>query len=130
MHENGKTSNSWTQAAILSESATLTRSERFERFHEANPAVYVALVESARSFRRQTGRDRCGMSLLFARVRWVLAVETDEGEPALNNDYLPFYSRLIMAREPDLSGMFDVRRSDADEWVAGYVGNTMTSTAA
>ena len=27
--------------------------------------------------------------------------------------------RLIMLREPDLAGLFDLRSSEADEWIAG-----------
>jgi hypothetical protein len=91
-----------------------TTEQRFADFHEANPLVYSELVKAARQFRQQTGRQRCGMSLLFGRVRWVLSLQTKGDVFRLNNDYLPFYSRLVMAQEPDLAGMFDTRRSVAD----------------
>jgi hypothetical protein len=113
-------SQSGTRAAALTVTP-MSRNERFERFHEANPAVYAAIVSSARSYRRQTGRDVVGMSLLFGRVRWVLALATDEADPGLNDHYQPFYARLIMARESDLAGMFAVRSSHADAWITDYL---------
>lgn len=92
-----------------------TIEERFIEFHHDNPRVYDELVRAARLYKRQTGRGKCGMSLLFGRVRWVLAMETDSADGfRLNNNYASFYSRLIMAQEPDLEGMFDTRRSIAD----------------
>ena len=113
-------SQSGTRAAALTVTP-MSRNERFERFHEANPAVYAAIVSSARSYRRQTGRTTCGMSLLFGRVRWVLALATDEDDPGLNDHYAPYYARLIMAQEPDLAEMFETRRSDADAWLTDYL---------
>lgn len=112
-----------TRAAVLTDEP-LSPAERFERFHEANPAVYAAIVSSARSYRRQTGRTTCGMSLLFGRARWVLALATDEDDPGLNDHYQPYYSRLIMAQEPDLNGMFAVRSSHADAWITEYLART------
>jgi hypothetical protein len=88
---------------------------RFERFHAENPHVYDELVKAARLYRQQTGNAKCGMTLLVGRVRWVLALRTSGDGFRLNNNYAPFYSRLIMAQEPDLAGMFDLRRSYADE---------------
>lgn len=118
-----------TRAAILQdpEDIALTPSEAFERFHDANPHVYDLLVRSARAYKKQTGHEKCGMSLLFGRARWVLAVETDEGDPGLNNNYASFYARLVMAQEADLSTMFDLRRSTADEWINDYISRKAVS---
>lgn len=92
-----------------------TPQQKFDEFHTENPHVYDELVKSARLYRQQTGNAKCGMSLLFGRVRWVLALRTTDEAPRLNNNYAPFYSRLLMEQEPDLAGMFDTRRSIADE---------------
>lgn len=89
--------------------------EAFEEFHRTNPHVYDELVRSARLYREQTGREQCGMSLLFGRVRWVLSLRTEGDAFKLNNNFAPFYSRLLMEREPDLAGMFHLRRALADE---------------
>ena len=59
------------------------------------------------------------LSLLIGRVRWVLAMRTNSVDYKINNNYAPFYSRLIMEQEPDLRGMFRLRRSVADgRWAA------------
>ncbi len=44
-----------------------------------------------------------------------------EGEPwRLNDHHLPYYARLIMRDEPDLTGLFETRRSPADAWIADF----------
>jgi hypothetical protein len=89
--------------------------EKFWEFHATHPRVYRELVTAARLYRTDTGREKCGMSLLVGRIRWVLALdEDDEDDFFLNNNYIPFYSRLIMMNEPDLDGMFETRQSIAD----------------
>lgn len=100
------------------EDTTLTPAQRFERFHDANPAVYQLIVEKAREW-RAAGNGKLGMSLLFGIVRWVIALET-KGDPyRINDHYVPFYSRLVMWQEPDLADLFDLRRAhNADQWIA------------
>jgi hypothetical protein len=44
-------------------------------------------------------------------------LSTRGDEFKLNNDYRAPYARLIMRREPDLDGLFETRRSIADEVV-------------
>jgi hypothetical protein len=92
-----------------------TTADRFDEFHAANPHVYEALVRLAREWVQRTGRRQLGMKALFERARWDLVLSTTDPDFVLNNDYTPFYSRLIMARESDLSGLFALRRSTADE---------------
>jgi hypothetical protein len=92
-----------------------TRAERFERFHQDNPHVYDLMVRLARDWKRRTGRNRLGVAALWERMRWELAVRTTDEAPALNNDHKAFYARLIMRQEPDLEGLFEVRRSVADD---------------
>lgn len=88
----------------------------FLEFHRDNPHVYRALVEAARQYVKLTGHSKCSMDLLMHHARWVLTVETkvaDEGWK-LNDNHTAFYARLIMAREEDLAGLFDLRKSVAD----------------
>lgn len=92
---------------------------RFEEFHAANPHVYRTLVEQARRWVRETGRHKLGAQMLIERVRWVLAITTRGDDYKINNDYAAFYARLLMYREPDLAGLFDLRRSEADGWDPG-----------
>ena len=104
----------FTVTAVGDESAAVTTPERFETFHRTHPHVYQVLVRLAREWVARTGRRKVGIAILWERMRWELAVQTNEA-PKLNNDYRAYYSRLIMANEPDLSELFEVRRSAADE---------------
>lgn len=92
-----------------------TTAERFVAFHAENPHVYDVLVRLAREWVQRTGRRQLGMKALFERARWDLVISTTDPDFVLNNDYTAYYSRLIMAHEPDLAGIFALRRSVADE---------------
>ena len=84
---------------------------KFWEFHQNNPQVYVTLVRLTREA-RAAGKSKLGIKALWERMRWDLWLYTarDAEEPALNNSFTSRYVRLIIAREPDLSGMFEVRR--------------------
>lgn len=90
--------------------------ERFETFHRENPHVYRTLAALARQW-LSTGREKLGIATLFERARWELTLATAGDEFKLNNDFRAFYSRLLMAQEVDLAGLFDLRKSAADEWI-------------
>lgn len=94
-----------------------TIAERFEDFDRSNPHVYRTLVRLAREWVEQTGRRKIGTKALFEVARWQIALATSDPDFKLNNSYTAFYSRLIMRREADLSGLFDLRHSSADEWI-------------
>jgi hypothetical protein len=47
--------------------------------------------------------------MLIERVRWELGL--GDGDPIrLNNNFAPFYARLLMERDPALAGAFNLRR--------------------
>lgn len=80
--------------------------DKFTQFHANNPHIYDALVQVARRL-RDRGIKRYSIAGLFEVVRFELAISTvDNSGFKLGNDYKPHYSRLIMAQEPDLGGMF------------------------
>lgn len=95
----------------------LTPSQRFERFHGENPEVYRQIVTRCREW-HQAGNGKLGMSLLFGVIRWQLALQT-KGDPyKINDRHAAYYARLVMWLEPDLDGVFEVRRSaEADAWI-------------
>lgn len=98
--------------------ATLTASERFERFHAAHGHVYDAIVRLARRWRSATGRDQQGVKRLIEIARWDEGIRTGE-EPEINNSHAPYYARLIMLRESDLAEAFEIRRAaEPDAWIA------------
>ena len=94
---------------------------KFDAFHAANPHVYTTLVRLAREWVGRTGRHKLGIATLYERARWEIALNTSDADFRLNNDYRAYYARLIMAQERDLAGLFDLRTSKADLWIAGAV---------
>lgn len=94
-----------------------TLAQRFERFNAENPNVYATLVRLARDWSRQTGGHKIGIKSLYEVARWHIALETNTPDYKLNNSYTAFYARLIMLQERDLRGIFDLRVSEADEWI-------------
>lgn len=87
--------------------------EDFWAFHMANPQVYAGLVRLAREWRARRGSQRVGMKMLFEVLRWHVALTTQGDVFKLNNNYTSYYARLIMDREPDLDGVFEIRRLHA-----------------
>ena len=84
--------------------------ERFERFHNDNPEVLDRIHEIALDLRLNRGFQRCSMTLIFERLRWLHALETHgEEDFLLNNNYKPYYARVLMAMDPRLDGFFELR---------------------
>jgi hypothetical protein len=90
----------------------LTEAERsFREWHDTNPHIYERLVYHARRL-KAAGQTRAGVALIFEVVRYehMTRVHKPEGEEfKLNNNYRSRYARLIMEREADLGGFFEVR---------------------
>lgn len=95
--------------------------DRFEQFHKDNPIVYTTLVRLAREWKTKFGNDtKVGLAALRETARWEIAFATDDTDFKINNNYTPFYARLIMHENPDLAGLFDLRYSEADKWIQSY----------
>jgi hypothetical protein len=88
----------------------------FWEFHAANPHVYDRLVHLTRQL-ADRGRRKIGIGMLFEVLRWHhLSTVGDADGFKLNNNYRALYARLIMHHEPDLDGIFELRRlHGADE---------------
>ncbi|HWB35961.1 MAG TPA: hypothetical protein VHA75_08050 [Rugosimonospora sp.] len=87
---------------------------KFREFHGKHPEVYELLVALARQWVERMPGRRCGIQNLLEVARWQYTLRTGTA-PALNNSFAAFYSRLIMAQNPDLAGLFETRRSVADQ---------------
>jgi hypothetical protein len=83
--------------------------ERFNWFHENNPHVYRNLRALALGMRRQRGKKRVGIKMLYEVLRYQYDIQTAGEEFKLNNNYTAYYARLLMAQEPELAGLFEVR---------------------
>jgi hypothetical protein len=95
-------------------------SKAFEEFHKLNPHVYRILVRLARRWLR-TGRSKGSIDAFYNVARWEIAMSTTDDEYKLNDHYKAFYARLIMWREPDLDGLFDLRAAEADAWLQDLI---------
>lgn len=91
-----------------------TDAARFAAYHAENPHVYEALRRFALEAKR-SGRPRLSINMLCERLRWYTAIEVRGDEFKVNNNWRPFYARLLMEREPDLAGFFETRRALADD---------------
>lgn len=80
----------------------------FCSFHEQNPRVYDLLRYYAYEA-KQNGFRKLSIWLLANRVRWQVNILTQGSQFKLPNGTLAYYSRLLMAKEPDLQGFFDTR---------------------
>jgi hypothetical protein len=87
-----------------------TIQDRFEEFHRNNPKVYDLIVFYSRAALK-SGREHYGMASIFERIRWHMYIETRSSDDdfKLNNDFRSRYARLVMEREADLSGFFELR---------------------
>ena len=90
---------------------TATIAERAAEFDRLNPQVY-------RELRRlsfvllERGHKRFGAKMLIEQMRWLWHERTtDVSGFKLNNTYASFYARLLMEREPQLRGVFELRAS-------------------
>ena len=95
-----------------SDPALISIQQRFERFHREHPEVYVLAVELARTG-KAAGRTRLSINQIFEVMRWQRSIEglpDDREDYKINSVYASRYARLIMEQEPDLEGIFEIRR--------------------
>jgi len=85
--------------------------KKFLRFHRRHPEVYRKLEEMTRQARAK-GIEKYSLYSMYQALRWHTSLEglPENGEPfKLTNDFQPFYARLIMKKNPDLKGFFELR---------------------
>jgi hypothetical protein len=93
-----------------------TNTAAFLAFHAANPQVYRALLQLAREWKSE-GKSRGSIALFYNVVRWRMSLAGDD-LLELNDHHQAYYARALMICNPELSGMFALRSSDADDWAA------------
>ncbi len=64
------------------------------------------------------GQRRVGIDVLFGKLRWDTTISTTDKDYKIPNDHKPFYARLIMDEHESLAGLFELRRAEADSWIA------------
>lgn len=115
----GRASRAVMQLCMSFEEA-LTAAQKFEKFHDENPKVFVVLARLAREWIARTGRRDIGIGALTERARWEIALATSDPDFKINNNFRAYYARLLMHDHPDLAGIFQLRASEADAWIATY----------
>ena len=90
----------------------MTKQEKFEEFHSNNPEVYQELLKLARDFKARVPGQKLGFRMIWEVMRWnkFMRVRRPEKDYKFNDHYCPRYARLLMDRNPELSGMFELRR--------------------
>lgn len=93
----------------------MSNAAKFEEYHEANPRVFERMATEAMDWKR-AGHGKLGVGMLVAHIRWIGAVEK-WGDFKINENHGAYYARLMQIEYPELVGMFEMRASEADEWV-------------
>lgn len=88
------------------------RRAAFEEFHAANPAVYQEFERRALELIR-LGREDFGARQIMESIRYFFAVEIRSNDGfRINNNHVPFYSRLFAERNPEHAGFFKMRERE------------------
>lgn len=110
-----------------------TRAMRaFRKFDQENPEFYPLLVKFAREAKR-AGKRVYSITPIIQRARWAYDIETTRtGDKAfkINDHVAPYYSRMMMMREPDLRTFFNTRDTNGGEpdlWAARIRVGTITA---
>ena len=90
------------------EAATSIQS-RFEVFDRENPQVYAKFKEYSGQL-LCTGRRRFSANFIIGRIRWDYAIETNAADFKINNDYTPFFPRMLIAEDESFRPMFELRK--------------------
>ncbi len=84
--------------------------EAAEKFDHANPEVW-SLFRSYTIEALRRGRRKIGSKMVWERIRWYTAVETNEESPKLNNNYTAYYARKFQQQYPGWAHIFNTRES-------------------
>jgi hypothetical protein len=99
--------------------STLQMELEFDAFHKKHPEVYAVLCRLARA-QMERGRKHLGIGALYERCRFEFGMGDKASVPHLNNNHRAFYSRLMMEKEPDLAGVFEVRKQRRDQPISTH----------
>lgn len=89
---------------------TATLEERFARFDELNPQVYRALEHMVAGL-VERGRTKVSLKMCVEVLRWNFFMRTNDpsAEYRLNNSYTSRYARLLVQRNLQWEGLFEMR---------------------
>jgi hypothetical protein len=83
--------------------------KRFRSWVVVNMHVLNRFEEHAIELRQKGNRKRYGIKMILERLRWDSAIAENGQEYKINNNFPSCISRVLMALNPELRGMFQVR---------------------
>ena len=88
---------------------TASNAERAAEFDRLNPRVYAELRRLSFVLVNR-GHKHFGVKMIFEQMRWQWYERTaDVSGFKLNNNYTAYFARKLMAEEPSLRGVFNLR---------------------
>jgi hypothetical protein len=87
--------------------------DQFLLFHEVNPEILIILERISLDLVQQ-GWNKGSINLIFERVRWIYAIQTQGDKYKLNNNHRAFYARLLMMLNSKLEGFFSIRHQNSE----------------
>lgn len=86
--------------------------DRFLAFHRANPRIYQIFEKKALELIAAGHRQYSARRIIEA-VRWDHDISTAEIDFKINNNWIPFYSRLFAEAYPEYENFFQRRSRKA-----------------
>lgn len=90
-----------------------TTLDRFLEFHRVHPEVFELFHEAALRV-VAAGKRRISARLIAERIRWTFEIERGDDGFKLNNNYIPYYARLVMILDFKCEGLFERRDAKFD----------------
>lgn len=82
------------------------------KFHRANPLVYNEYKRLVRQLVRNGVKRVSSLHVLgYIRMNQMLQVDRQGDDYKVNNNYAPFYSRLLVRECPELFDYFEFRKT-------------------
>ncbi len=82
----------------------------FREFHDENPEIYTKFSELCWYLYTQIGIRKCGVALIWERMRWDFVLQTRSTDGfKLNNNHKAYYARMFMASHPMFKDFFNIR---------------------
>ena len=83
--------------------------ERFTTFHEENPQIYAAFsMEAIKAIKM--GKKKMSAKLIIEHIRWNTFLTSNDDHFKINNNYVSYYARLFVKKNPMFSDVFNFRK--------------------
>lgn len=86
-----------------------TTIDEFLEYHRNNPAIWKGFERFSLEVWAR-GRKHYGAKAIMERARYELDIEQGNSEFKINNNFVSYYARIMLAKYPELKGFFEFRR--------------------